>query len=381
MALGDIGSLKDTFEHETDLLLQVSTVKVADGVVAVCYSGPAGDGFINTLGVDAAGNITTPIIDQIEFELSSCFEPCFIHCHGEIFAVTYRRGANDITLKTVEINPAGAITDTVKDTQTVSAALGYRSRQCMVRPNWIAVTYDNHLGNQVIRTLYIDGAGGILPHQDEIVITPPIWTFADICQTSTGFCAVVSRASAGTTILTVAVDASGNMPATPTDTFVMTATADYHHRMINIRTSEGIFLVSHRISASNQGWIRTIDIDGSGNIGASTLGTRNFAAEVGSYTPIRKLTEGMLVLGHWNAIGELFVRTFPVNASGGIGSQRDSINLGDQDTGSLDLSPAINDMWAISFTGEDSDGFLKTIDIEGPAALVGHTEMLMGMGP
>lgn len=381
MALGDIGSLKDTFEHETDEFLQVSTVQVADGVVAVCYSGPEGDGFINTIGVDAAGNITTPIIDQIEFELSSCFEPCLIHCHGEIFAVTYRRGANDITLKTVEINSAGAITDTVKDTQIVSTALGYRSRQCMVRQNWIAVTYDDHLGNQVIRTLHVSASGQILPPADELVLTPPLWTLADICQTSNGFCAVVSRAAAGTTILTVAVDSSGNMPATPNDTFVMTATADRHHRMINIRTSEGIFLVSHRVTATSQGWLRTIDIDGSGNIGASTLGTRNFAGEVGSYSPIRKLTDGMLVMGHWNTVGELFIRTFPVNASGGIASQRDSINLGDQDTGSLDLSPAINDMWAISFTGPFSDGFLKTIDIEGPAAVVGHTEMLMGIGP
>lgn len=381
MALGDIGSLKDTFEHETTLLLQVTSVQVADGVVAVCYSGPDGDGFVSTIGVDAAGNITTPIIDQIEFELSSCFDPCFIHCHGNIYAVAYRRGANDVTLKTIEINPAGAITDTVKDTQAIDAALGYRPNLCMARDNWIAVFYENGAGDGVVRTLAIDAGGLIMAHQDECVIQSPVYGPTDMCQGSTGVVVTAHGGAASANITTVTVDSNGDMPATPIDTHQLSGNRQDHFQIIKIRQSESIFIISARITASSVGWIHAIDVDGSGNIGASTLSSRETAAEIGAPQPMRKVAEGMLVLCRSNALGELFVQTHNVNTGGGIAAPKDSINLGDQDVLQIDISPIIGDIWGVSFNGPDSDGFLKTIDIEGPAAAVGHVEMLMGIGP
>ncbi|MBW2602189.1 MAG: hypothetical protein JRD47_09775, partial [Deltaproteobacteria bacterium] len=47
---------------------------------------------------------TNTVIDTLEFDTSSGYEPDIIHVDGNVYAIAYRGPSDDGYLKTVEIN-------------------------------------------------------------------------------------------------------------------------------------------------------------------------------------------------------------------------------------------------------------------------------------
>ncbi len=90
-ATGQItNSIIDTLEFDTDTGITPTIANGSNGIVAIAYQGPDNDGFFCTVSVDSSGQISDSVLDSIEFETDSCYEPSMVAIGGNIFAITYR---------------------------------------------------------------------------------------------------------------------------------------------------------------------------------------------------------------------------------------------------------------------------------------------------
>ncbi|MDD5511040.1 MAG: SdrD B-like domain-containing protein [Dehalococcoidales bacterium] len=116
-AAGDIGTVIDTEQFDTNKGEQPSIVRVSSSVVAIAYRDSSGYGQLRTYEINVSGIITNGYIDTLEFDSTQCYEPCIIHVSGNIYAIAYRGPSDRGYLKTVSITAAGDIGNTVLDTE------------------------------------------------------------------------------------------------------------------------------------------------------------------------------------------------------------------------------------------------------------------------
>ncbi len=124
-------------------------------------------------GLDIQGNISieawvhaktikTPI-NQTEFDVKTGYYPNITQVNDDIFAVTYRLGANKnkpLTLKTVEIASDGSIENSSIDNITVDTG-GYEPIIIRLNETRIAIIYADASGTGIIKTYGISSDGEI----------------------------------------------------------------------------------------------------------------------------------------------------------------------------------------------------------------------------
>ena len=151
----------DTLEFDLGQALNVSLFNISGNVYAVAYRGPGNDGFIKTIEIDTSGNITDVVIDTLEFDTSSTAFPEIIHISGNIYAIAYEGVDADGFIKTVEIDTSGNITDTVIDILEFDTSDGQEPQIRRVSGNIYMVVYGGLSNAGFIKTIEIDTAGNI----------------------------------------------------------------------------------------------------------------------------------------------------------------------------------------------------------------------------
>lgn len=84
------GSVIETYEFETSLLLDPAITKVTEGIVAIAYTGPSSYGYIKTIAIDAAGDITTPFLDELEYAGAGSEHQDIVFMQGNIYLIAHK---------------------------------------------------------------------------------------------------------------------------------------------------------------------------------------------------------------------------------------------------------------------------------------------------
>jgi hypothetical protein len=88
------------------------------------------------------GQITNTVIDTLEFDTSNSFDPDIIHVNADVYAIAYRgTWQDDGFLKTVEIATDGQITNTVIDTLEFDTSSGFEPKIIQVGGDVYAIAY------------------------------------------------------------------------------------------------------------------------------------------------------------------------------------------------------------------------------------------------
>jgi len=136
-------------------------IHVSGDIYAVAYQGDGDDGYLKTIEISSAGAITDTVIDTLEFDTGQGMAPDIIHASGDIYAIAYLGANDDGHLKTVEISPAGAITDSVVDTLEFDTVQGMAPDLNHVSGDIYAVAYLGDKDDGYLKTVEISSAGAI----------------------------------------------------------------------------------------------------------------------------------------------------------------------------------------------------------------------------
>ncbi|MBA7676955.1 hypothetical protein ES703_85201 [subsurface metagenome] len=306
-----------------------SIIHVSGDIYAIAYEDVERDGNLVTVEIDSEGNISEPIIDSLEFldagdlqAFPGALQPHIIHISGDIYAIAYCDFPGDPhpgVVTTVEIDCAGNITDPVVDSHTFDADSGQSPHIIHISGTVYAIVY--YCGSPYVKTITIGNDGAAGPVIDSLYYTDP---------QIQGF--------------------NPSMAHVAGDIYAIVC--------------QGL---------NNDGFLRTVNIDAAGNIGA-VIDTFEFDETNGGEPHIIKLTSGLFAIAYRGADNDGFVITIAIADNGTIGSIDQTLEY---DTSS-GYWPYVFEITSVVFAiAYGSDGRLKTIGPEKIAAIAGLNPVLM----
>jgi hypothetical protein len=316
-ATGDIQSTTIDTEvfNATDGRLP-SIVHVSGQIYAVAYRGEGNDGFISTVEIDSDGTVNSSVIDTLEFDTIEADSPDLIKIADDFFAVAYTDSDNDGIVKTIEIDIEGDITDVVVDTLEFDTLQGQSPDIVHVRDDIYAIAYQG------------DGDDGF--------------------------------------VTTVDIDNAGNIAAAVIDTLEFETVIAADASIVAIR--QNIFAIAYD-GVDFDGFVVTVSIDDTGAITDTVADTLEFDVSRGQHPSIVYLDNGIAAIAYVGPNADGFMVSVDIDPFGNIGSVIDTIEF---DTGAAAETSAYlieNDTVAVVYSGNNGDGFVVTIEIDGAGAI------------
>jgi len=166
--------------------------------------------------------------------------------------------------------------------------------------------------------------------------------------------------------ITVTANATGGTAGEITDTVIDTLEFDtangYEPSMINI--TGDIYAIAYRGPGSD-GFLKTITIDGEGEIGNSTIDTLEFDGSAGYEPCVIHITGDVYAIAYRGPGNDGFLKTVTINTNGGIGNSAiDTLEFDGSDGYEPSIIYVSGNVYAIAYRGAGNDGFLKTVYID-----------------
>ena len=356
-------SIIDTLEFDT-FGKDTTIIHVNGDVYAIVYRGYGNDGFLKTVEIANNGQITDSVVDTLEFDTSSGYEPKITHVDGDVYAICYQGSYSDGFIKTVEIAANGDITNTIIDTQEFGAFRCYYPNILHVNEDVYVVVYrgydddgflktvkiadDGTITNKVIDTLEFDKSSCYYP--SIIHINGDVYAIAYTGSGSDGF------------LKTVRIGDNGKITNIVIDTLEFDTSYGYEPSIIH--TNGDIYAIAYTGPGSD-GFLKTVEIAGNGMITDGVIDTLEFDTSYARYSDIVHVYGGTIyAVAYMGPSSDGFLKTVEIASNG-------TITDGVIDTLEFDTSycyePKIihisGGIYAIAYTGRSSDGFLKTLRI------------------
>ncbi len=352
----------DTLEFDTVDGIHSDLIHIAGNVYAIAYRGPDNDGFLKTVTISDAGDITDTVIDTLEFETDYGEETKLIHIAGNVYAIAYRGPDYDGFLKTVTISDAGDITDTVIDTLEFETDYGRYLDFIHIAGNVYAIAYRGPDDDGFLKTVTISDAGEITDtvidtlefetvdgsYPDLIHITGNVYAIAYTGVFSSGFLKTVTISDAGEIIDTVI------------DTLEFDTSYGYYPDLIHI--SGNVYAIAYR--AAPTGFLKTITISDAGAITDTVIDTLEFDTGNGDDPNIIHISGNVYAIAYRGPDADGFLKTVTISDAGAItDTVIDTLEFDTATCYSPNIIHITGNVYAIAYRGTDVDGFLKTVTI------------------
>lgn len=385
MAFGDIGSVIDTLEFDIQKADWCRLVKVNATIALIFYGDTNGDQKVVSVEVDAAGQITNTVKDSLIWNGGWCSYNAICKRDGDIYVCVYR-GANIAAsvygnISTVNCSPAGAIPASTEDDQTFDASSILWSSVLYLAGNVVVVAFKDELNNGVLKTFMVSAAGVITtPPEDTFEFEANQGTQPHLCKISDSKIAVVySDADSDGQLFTIGIDSAGNIDAGKIDTFEFETVGCYYPRICHV-SGDIYAIVFH--DNDKDGWLKTVEITSAGAITEPVKDSYEFDAGEGNEPSLYKLSDSVVAVCYYDVSnhGQLF--TIGISAAGLIDAGKiDTLQYEAAAAYYNDIIHMDGDIYLIVYRGTDSDGFCKSVDISTPVVTSGHHEMIMKIGP
>jgi hypothetical protein len=158
---GDIGdSITDSLEFDNSNAAYPYIINISGNVYAIVYTGSKSNGFVATMAISAAGDISNNVISSYEFDASDGEEPQIIHVVDDIYAIVYQGRQKDGYLITLPIEPNGNIPGTITDTFEYDTSDGYFPDIIEISDGVVAIAYCGPSSRGVLVTIGITTSSG-----------------------------------------------------------------------------------------------------------------------------------------------------------------------------------------------------------------------------
>lgn len=154
-------AVEDTLEFETDACYEPDPIMRTDSIIAIVYRDASNHGKIITASIAADGQIGATTIDDKDAWASNCNAPSMVNVTNSIFAIAYRDNVYDGHICTMSIDTAGEISTTVIDTLEFDGGSGNDPRICKVYGNIFAIAYRGPGDDGWLCTVTISEGGAI----------------------------------------------------------------------------------------------------------------------------------------------------------------------------------------------------------------------------
>lgn len=305
--------------------------------------------------------IVDPVTDTFEFDTTYGVETSMIHIDGDIYAIAYRGPGNDGWLKTVEIASDGTVSSAAVDALEFDPTSAYAPEILSVSGSVYVIAYRDSSGGGTVLSVDIDSDGTIASAPlsslsfDSSVVEPSMV----LLDADTIAIAYEGPASDGW-LATVDIDGSGMLSAVDT----------YEYNVTNGRSNDifsvgGNYYAIAHMSNGADGWLATVEIASDGTITNTVLDSLEFDPSQGADMQVVPVDGTIYAIAYRGTSGTGKIATVDIDTSGNIAAAvTDVLDF----NGSIGRFPSIvsvsGDAYAIAHSGLGNDGFLSVLDID-----------------
>lgn len=360
---GHITGIIDTLDFDPSSGYLPEIIHVSGNIYAIVYQGASGDGFIRTVAIDSSGVIGNSYIDSLEFDTNDNKYCDIVHVSGNIYAIAYQGQGDDGFVKTVSISASGDIGNSVIGSMEFDTSNGREPSIIQVSFNVYAIAYRGQgnkgylktinidgngiMGSGAIKTLEFDATNGQMP--DIIHISGNTYAISYQGQSGNGF------------VKTINIDINGVIGSAAIDTLEFD-TIDCAYPNI-IYVSAGVYAVAYA-GSGNDGWVKTMTIDANGNIGNSVIDALEFDASNGRTPVITYVSDSIYAIAYQGSGNDGVVKTVSIDTSGNIDNAATDTFTFDSSAGyEPSILPVASGILAIAYRGPGNDGYVITIGV------------------
>ena len=352
----------DDLEFDTSNGRIPSMVRVAGDTFAIAYQGPGNDGFVKTVDIADDGQIANAVTDTLEFDTANGLEPTMVHVTGDIFAVAYRGSGSDGFLKTVQISAAGDITNSVVDTLEFDTANGGTPDIVQISQTIYAIAYRGSGNDGFVRTVEIASDGQIT---DAVVDSLEFDTAAcyepSIILVAGEYYAIAYRGPGNDGFVrTVQIASDGQIANAVVDSLEFDPS--YCVTPDILQLASDLYGIAYR-GPGNDGFLKTVTITGDGQIG-SVVDTLEFDTSNGYEPDLNPIGGDVYAVAYAGSGLDGFIKTIEIETSGAItDTVIDTLEFDTSNGRYPDMLLVGGDVFAIAYQGPGNDGFLRTVNI------------------
>lgn len=378
--------LIDNLEFDTLKGKEPGIIRVSGDVYAIAYQGDGNDGFIKTINISYTGTITDTVIDTLEFDTTEAVAPDIIHIGGNIYAIAYQGDGDDGFLKTVEISSDGIIMDTVIDTLEFDIVSGWDPDIIHINGDIYAVAYRGKSDDGFLKTVEIATDGTIT---DTVIDTLEFNTkqgiAPNIINISGGIYAIAYQGAGDDGFLaTVEISAGGMITDAVIDTLEFDTGQGTSPNIINV--SEDIYAIAYR-GAGNDGYLITVGVATDGTITDTVIDTLEFDTDKGVNPAIINVNGNIYAIAYQGDGDDGFLKTVEIATDGTITNTIIDTLEFDTIQGMIPVITRVSgDIFTIAYQGDGDNGFLKTVRIASdgtignPLELYGDVNLVIWSG-
>lgn len=366
MAAGDIAGTIETLEFCTTDAVRPFVLHITGEIFAITYTDASNHGVVASIGIDAAGDIEPTIIDSLVFDSGAAHFSTIVHVSGAIYAIAYRGVDNDGWVCTVDIAANGVIANAVVDTLEFEAGSCYEPNLIHHIGTTFAVVYRNAANHGTLTTFSISAAGdiGAAPIDSDTFIAShgnnPIITnvFENIFAT----CYRTGAYAGGLATHSIHPNGTITDPAVDVETFV----AGFVGEPFICNATGNIYAIVYRCT-DDDGSLSTISISDTGTIGAGAIDTLEFETDNTVYPYIIAINAGMCAIAATGPGSSGWIHTVQISDAGDITDPLlDSFEFNPSEGSNPKLIIVDGDIFVVSYSGPGTDGYIQTIGIERP---------------
>jgi len=353
----------DILEFDTLYAYDTQIIQLPGISYAIAYRGDATDGFVRTVNITTAGNISNNYSDSLEFDALNGYEPRIIPVTGDVYSVVYSGDLYAGYIKSMNITVAGD-TGVVLSSYTISQALGRTPSIINISNSVYAVAYTGPDTDGFIKTVNISANGSayniidVYEFDNSSGLYPGIYNIAGSI-----FAIAYQGPSADGFVRTINISSNGTINKTSID-FLEFDTADCMSDPKLIHVTGETYAVAYE-STGNDGFIKTFNITAAGQISNAVRDSYEFDNDTGTRPDIAEVGSGVFAISYTGNSNDGFVVTVNVSLNGSITKSRlDSLEFDINDTYESKIIPVNGSVFAIAYRGVAADGFIKTISVD-----------------
>jgi len=379
MATGDIGSVIDTLEFDTEKGTKISTCHVSGNVYVTIYQSVDLHGHICTFSVDPAGEISNTVLDTWEFRAAATDWTALIKVTDGMFLAAYSDELYDGWVFTFAVAANGTITKSVIDDWEFDDVLGYPGNMLEVGDNVFSIVYCGPDGDGWVKTFSCSDAG-TLPADKISELEFDIATGAEPfqCHISGIYYAVVYRGPGDDGwVKTFSCSTAGNLSASVISSKEFDLTRCYYPTIC--KGKDSYFAIAYEGNGSD-GWLVIVEISSTGVITQALKDTYEFDISNGFWPLIIPIGEGYIAVAYSFAAGEGRIKTFLIDAAGSVNNTTIGSGVFDSTKGGQpQFIHVAGNTYFVVYCGFEDDGHVASFSIETAGVRGRPLVMMMGL--
>lgn len=381
MAIGEIIGTIATHTFDSTWGSTASLTQILDNLHCIAYSGPAEDGWSKSILITAAGAISEPASNTLEWLDANAQHMRSVLRPSDVHVICYHDEPDAAFIEAVIVNADGTLSQHANHGAQFAAEDCFYYRPIHIAGNTVAIAYGRFTGQAFIITWSVTDEGAVAASQiQDFEFTPSFGNFCDIQRVTDNVFVVSFQTTANVGhARSVNITDLGAISYTAYGAVSICAQMYSFPNMVKLK--DNVFVAVCR-GPDLDGWAAVFQCSDAGEVTVPTNNLFEFDIARCENPRLIRISDDIFAVIYALNGSQGYIKT--IRCTLASAATWEIVSTFEYAAGAVEYPMIIHrdgNVYAIVYADANSHGIIKTIEITASPLVHAHTELIMGMGP